>query len=342
MALASVPSSSPSFYNHLRHVANPSAGGSNISFNTIKNKVHGGTFAFSYYRGASFRRVRLYNNWTYGPGGVTPNGGLPTVRTTSPTTVTSGTSQLANVYSKSFRNGSYTGTINCNISYSSNVIQDFFGWYAAAGGSTFLSGSQTLSFSVSNFTSNYNWYGYVVIFGGSCTPTGTKISMAEGPDKNVEDLVPGDVLKSANVPGVPDTNVQDFKRTDLYDWDSGSNEAESWTDWSLTTARLVNIEAIDVDELISINDGQLKCTPQHTLMMYSERLNLDGSRGWCMRPASCLMEGDYILQQNGTGIEVAKTERIHATEENPITVYDINVEDDDFYWTDGFMSHNKK
>lgn len=339
MALASVPSSSPSFYNHLRHVTNPSRGGSNISFNTIKGMVHGGTWAFSYYRNASFRRVRLYNDWTMGPGFFLPAGGLPTVKTTSPTTITSGINNGDNIYSKSFRNGSYTGTITCQINYSTGLQQDFMGWYSSASGSGLLSTSQTLSFSVSNFTNNYSWYGNVFIY-SSCCPTGTKISMAEGPDKNIEDIVVGDVLKSANVPGAPNTSVQDFKRTDLYDWDSGVTQSEAWTDWSLTTASVVDIEAHDVDELVSINDGLLQCTPQHTLMMYTQRM--DGSRGWCMRPASCLMEGDHILQQNGTGIEVAKTERIYATEENPITVYDINVEDDDFYWTNGFMSHNKK
>lgn len=339
MALVAVPSSNVSMYGKLRHITNPSLGGSNIRMFTIRNNVHGGTYAFSYYRNANFRRVKVYNMWSVV--GSTLPVVSPTVKITSPTTATSGSGSGDSILSKSFKSGSYTLTIDCEVPYSNLVNVEFEGWYSAPiQGGTLLATSQTVTFGTTNYNNRYDWYGTVTISEGFCTPAGTKISMHNAPDKNVEDIVVGDVVKSANVPGVPDTNIHDPQVSELFEWDSGVNSADEWNDWNLTKANVISVEPEETDALVSINDGQLQCTPRHILMMYTERM--DGSRGWCLRQARALNEGDHVLQQNGTGILVSKVERIEATEENPITVYKLNVENDDFYWTNGFMSHNMK
>lgn len=340
MALVSVSNTNVSMYNHLRHLPNPSLGGSNISMNTIRTKVHGATYLFSYYRNSSFRRVQVNNSYDSELGSSLPTAGFPTVSTTSPTSLTSGQPEGSFIRSKSFKNGAYTLTIECDIPYSSNEFYEFYGWYTGSGATgTYLHGTNPYSFSTGAYTGTYNWYSYVLI-SEICTPAGTKISMAEGPDKNVEDLVVGDVVKSANVPGAPNTDLNNFRPIELFDWDSGVTSHESWTDWTLTTANVTQVEAHSAEELLTINDGQLQCTPGHIMMMYTQRP--DGSRGWCMRRASTLNVGDHLLQQNGTGVLVSKIDKTVATEENPITVYKVNVENDDFYWTNGFMSHNAK
>jgi hypothetical protein len=334
-------------YTNLRHLTNPSKGGTNISMAAIRNGIHGGTYAFSYYRGYSFRRVLLINNWVL-MGSTLPTS-PPTVQQTSPVSIEGGINNSTiigngngQVYTKPFRNGAYTLSIRVNVSYDSSVPSEFLGWYSASGAAgSLLSVSDTFSFSTSTTTSQYYWYAYTTVgFSGFCTPAGTKISMAGGPDKNVEDIVEGDLLKSANVSGVPDTSIDSFDVKRLFEWDSGVTSSDSWTDWNLTTARVVSTTSAEVDELLSFNDGQLQCTPGHLLMVYTQRL--DGSRGWCIRRASTVNEGDHLLQQNGGGIEVAKIDKLEGDEENPITIYKLNVEDDDFYWTNGFMSHNFK
>jgi hypothetical protein len=242
------------------------------------------------------------------------------------------------VYMKGHKAGAYNATIRVNITYDNNVQQYFDGWYGNSSLSSLLATSEQYTIGSSSFTSQYSWYSSVTI-DDFCTPAGTKISMASGSDKNVEDVVVGDVLKSANLPGVPDTDLTNWDPKPLYEWDSGVTSPEEWTDWSLTEATVISVDSKDVPKVLSVNGGQLKMTPGHILVMYTQRM--DGSRGWCMRKARCLHVGDYILQQNGTGILVSSIDE-EGSEENPITVYKVNVENDDFYWTNGFMSHNAK
>lgn len=161
-----------------------------------------------------------------------------------------------------------------------------------------------------------------ISYGGSCFLFGTKITMADGSFKNIEDLKIGDELLTFNIPGLPSTdNPEDWSPESKWSTDSTSN-------FTKVTTRVSSLESGPWWRHYVIN-GQYRVTGEHYLFVKRNDL-------YQFLPVALLKVGDAFLTADKTEIEITNIELVHAT----VSTVALDVEDNDMYFADGILAHN--
>jgi|TARA_B100000959_G_scaffold232972_1_gene250114 hypothetical protein len=160
-------------------------------------------------------------------------------------------------------------------------------------------------------------YGAAVV----CFLPGTKITLADGSTKNIEDLTYDDKLTSLDIESMPD-------------------EGEGYVAWnSWTTDKVVSLETETNIEKIwydyttyyyTINDN-LKVTGEHDLFVKSDEL-------YQWKKPTQMEVGDSFY---GLGGELTEVKTIELSEKGEYEVIHLDVEPFDVYFVNGFLAHNK-
>lgn len=148
---------------------------------------------------------------------------------------------------------------------------------------------------------------------------GSKIHMADGTLKNVEDLQVGDLLLSYDIPSLPLLET-------TYEVKAWS--AEDLEGSTLSTTTVVGIQPSSFARYYLINNT-LKVTYEHPILRFNNGL-------WRFDQADTLEIGDLIINEQGMTDTVQSMEVI----EGYVPVYTIDTEELDVYFVDGFLAHN--
>ena len=158
--------------------------------------------------------------------------------------------------------------------------------------------------------------------GGGCFLFGTKITMANGSLKNIEDLKLGDELLTFRIPGLAQSdNSEDWYPTSKWSTNSTSN-------FTKTTTKVSHIRTGPFWRHYVIN-GQYRVTYEH--MIFAKRegtyqfIRVDGLR-----------LGDFFLDVNKDEIEITNIEQVYVMS----STVELDVEENDMYFADGILVHN--
>jgi hypothetical protein len=158
--------------------------------------------------------------------------------------------------------------------------------------------------------------------GGGCFAFGTKVTMADGSLKNIEDLVLGDELRTFNIPGAPDTDDYEYwLKPDA--WTTNSTE-----DFTITTTKVTHHRVGPYSFHFNIN-RKIKVTHEHLIF-----INRGGSYSFI--PVRKIKVGDKLVTESLEEIEVFSI----TLEGSAIDTVELDVEDRDFYFADGILAHN--
>ena len=152
----------------------------------------------------------------------------------------------------------------------------------------------------------------------NCVLKGTKIKMADGSYKKVENVVVGDLLSSKLIDGLPIKNEEDANL-----W------RESNLQLSDDVVTVVYNQRFDIPKIYSINNNFLSISGDHRHL-----IKRDGE--WRFIAGSSIIVGDIMLNQYEEEIDVYFIEEL----EGDYTVYRLDVEDNDLYFANGLLTHN--
>jgi hypothetical protein len=158
--------------------------------------------------------------------------------------------------------------------------------------------------------------------GGGCFAFGTKITMADGSLKNMEDLVLGDVVRTFDIPGAPDTDEYKYWLSPDA-WTTDSTEG-----FEITTTKVTHIHKGPFKTHFVIN-GSTKVTHEHLIFVKRNGV-------YSFTPASKIRVGDKLLTESLEEIDITDIQ----LKLEPIFTVEIDVEDKDFYFANGILAHN--
>ena len=168
-------------------------------------------------------------------------------------------------------------------------------------------------------------YGGVAI---ACFLPDTKVKMADGSEKNMEDINIGDDVMTVIIPNLPDEDLgygiwKTWETTD----DMGNLE--------VTSAKVENMFFNYKESYWNINDGFLKVTSEHPLYVKN-------GETWSWKTPVEIeksMSGNTIelLNNNGTTTTISTLEKVVGE----VEVVNIDVEPLDVYFAGGVLVHNK-
>ena len=160
-----------------------------------------------------------------------------------------------------------------------------------------------------------------------CLLFGTKVTLANGTEINIEDLNVGDSIKAWQPDGLPD--------------ESQPLDSDQ-TDWRfyLQTRLLgdnLNVTVNDItfnfaEGYYSINDGLINATGTHPLYVYDNEI-----KKYHFKNVENLLPGDKLINGIGDEIEITNIEIVTAD----VEIVTINVENADVFLANNFVSHNK-
>ena len=158
--------------------------------------------------------------------------------------------------------------------------------------------------------------------GGGCFLFGTKITMADGSLKNIEDLKLGDELLTFNIPGLPSTDNPN-------DWYPKSNWSTDITDnFTKTTTKVSHIRTGPYGQHYVIN-GKYRVTYEHYI--FAKR---DGIYQFIQ--VEGLKIGDFLFTATKEEIEITNIEIVKVM----ASTVELDVEENDMYFADGILAHN--
>ena len=93
-------------------------------------------------------------------------------------------------------------------------------------------------------------------------------------------------------------------------------------------------ERFEVYKMMTINDGLLRATPDH--LMVVKKIDANGDRMWQVRPLYFCEVGEFFLDVNNNEVEITS-----ATQESgTFYVWKMDIEDNDVYYGGGILNHN--
>jgi hypothetical protein len=158
----------------------------------------------------------------------------------------------------------------------------------------------------------------------ACLLEGTKVTLHDGTQKNIEELVIGDTLLSKVVLGNP--NMPDSDDISVL---------SQWSSESITlSSELTQITAVTGYPRASvtyINNGLLKASPSHQHIVKKNGV-------WTVAITTDLQVGDSLINENGQEILIESLSEVNGS----FVVYKIDVEQNDTFIADGIVTHNGK
>ena len=157
-----------------------------------------------------------------------------------------------------------------------------------------------------------------------CLTADSPIEKADGTVVNIEDLQEGDTLKGFSINGLSENSDSDY-----YSFSSDTLGGSS------KDVTVVNVTFSFAERYYSINGGQITATSEHPLFIKD---STDGL--YKFKPVIGLEVGDKLIKGvNGELTEVDITS-IDSTD-GTIEVVSIDVEKQDTYMVNGYVTHNK-
>ena len=157
----------------------------------------------------------------------------------------------------------------------------------------------------------------------ACFLPGTMISMADGTEKDIEDINVGDEVLSVVIPDLPDEDLG------YNEWKTFTSTDEM-TNLEVSSATVEHIFYDYMDGYYNINNGLIKVTAEHDFWTFS-----DGKWRW-YNPKQ-LSVGDKLLDYEGNLISILSIENIIGE----VEVVNFDVEPLDIYFAGGVLVHNK-
>jgi len=166
-----------------------------------------------------------------------------------------------------------------------------------------------------------------------CLVFGTKVTLANGSEVNVEDLNVGDEIKAWVPAGLPDESL-DGTDTQLTEWRFYQLDAQSGSAQNVVVSDVVYNFA---SGYYSINNGEIKATGTHPLWVFDSEIEK-----YHFKNVENILPGDMIIKWDDF---LNETQEIEVTNIEVITedveIATINVEQADVYIANGYISHNK-
>ena len=160
-----------------------------------------------------------------------------------------------------------------------------------------------------------------------CLLFGTKITLANGNEINIEDLNVGDEIKAWEPTGLPDESQP---------LDSENIEWRFYLSTTLS-GETKNVQVRDItfnfaEGYYSINNGLINATGTHPLYVYDSEIEQ-----YHFKNTETLLPGDKLINGDGSHIEITDIEKINAD----VEIVTINVENADVFLANNIVSHNK-
>ena len=160
-----------------------------------------------------------------------------------------------------------------------------------------------------------------------CLLFGTKVTLSNGNEINIEDLNVGDSIRAWQPDGLPDESQS--LESDQLDWR-----------FYLQTRLLgdnLNVIVNDItfnfaEGYYSINDGLINATGTHPLYVYDNEI-----KKYHFKNVENLLPGDKLINGIGDEVEITNIEIVTAD----VEIVTINVENADVFLANNFVSHNK-
>ena len=160
-----------------------------------------------------------------------------------------------------------------------------------------------------------------------CLLFGTKVTLANGNEVNIEDLNVGDEIKSWVPAGLPD-ETQPLDSEEM-DWRFYySNELSG-------TAQNVTVRDITFNfasGYFSLNNGLINATETHPLYVWDNEIGK-----YKFKNVGEILPGDKLIMQDESEVEITNIEVVTAD----VEIVTLNVENADVFLSNGLISHNK-
>jgi hypothetical protein len=151
-----------------------------------------------------------------------------------------------------------------------------------------------------------------------CLLKGTKITLADGSYKNIENLFNGDMLMSLNIDGL--TNTDENAET----WTSNTFNASP----SLTVVRAVK----------SIINSSVYLINNTVVASAEHRHFIRRDSSYLFERSDSIRSGDYLLNEQGSFILINNV----TVQNGSFETYTLDVEENDVYFANGILTHNKE
>ena len=160
-----------------------------------------------------------------------------------------------------------------------------------------------------------------------CLLFGTKVTLANGTEINIEDLNVGDEIKSWVPAGLPDESQP---------LDSENIEWRFYYSDELSGAAQ-NVIVKDItfnfaSGYFSLNNGLINATETHPLYVWDNEISK-----YKFKNVGDILPGDRLVMQDETEVEITNIEIVTAD----VEIATVNVENADVFLSNGLISHNK-
>ena len=157
-----------------------------------------------------------------------------------------------------------------------------------------------------------------------CLTSDSPIIMADGSIKEVGEIEEGDILKGYSITGLGLDSDKTF-----YDWETSTLDVVE------KDVTVVGVVYSFTGKYYSINNGQITATSEHPLLI--KELS---SGDYKFKQVFLLEVGDKLIKATDNGIDEIDITSI--TMENETTeIVSIDVEENDTYLVNGYITHNK-
>lgn len=154
-----------------------------------------------------------------------------------------------------------------------------------------------------------------------CLTIDSPVTLADGTIVEAGDLNEGDLLKGFSIGGLS--------------VDSDSNFLEWSTDTLSTTPKdvvITNLTYSFASRYYDINNGEVTATSEHPMLVKDSV-----SGDYIFKEMFRLVVGDKLIKGDNTEVEITSIEIVQKTTE----IVSIDVEDEDTYMVNGYITHNK-
>lgn len=157
-----------------------------------------------------------------------------------------------------------------------------------------------------------------------CVVEGTLVNISASEAVPVETLAIGNTLlsKAGAFNTDDELEMHDFRERDL--------------DGEATTTTLVGLNKHKKTNIIDINNGLLRATSDHLMLVRTTYGEEGRTRRWRIRPLYFCHIGDHFMDVNGEWIEIVSSEELTGE----FDVWEIDTEPADVFYAGGILNHN--
>ena len=160
-----------------------------------------------------------------------------------------------------------------------------------------------------------------------CLLFGTKVTLANGNEVNIEDLNVGDEIKAWEPTGLPDESQP--LDSDQVEWRLYLSNTLSGDSKNVVVR---DITFNFAEGYYSINNGLINATGTHPLYVYDNEI-----QQYHFKNVETLLPGDKLVNGDGSEIEITNIQTITSD----VEIVTLNVENADVFLTNNLVSHNK-